>query len=92
MGKHTKKVGIVGRYGTRYGTAAKKILRIVERNQSSKYTCPFCGKDAVKRQAVGVWKCKGCTRQIAGAAYTLSSSASSSIRSFIRRYRDSLKN
>ncbi len=44
MAKRTKKVGIVGKYGTRYGSAIRKILKKFELQQHSRYVCPACGK------------------------------------------------
>jgi hypothetical protein len=44
MTKRTKKVGIVGKYGTRYGGALRKILKKFELQQHAKYVCPHCGK------------------------------------------------
>ncbi len=42
--KRTKKVGIVGKYGTRYGASLRKQIKKIEVSQHSKYFCPFCGK------------------------------------------------
>lgn len=42
--KRTKKVGIVGKYGTRYGASLRKDIKKMEVTQHSKYTCSFCGK------------------------------------------------
>lgn len=44
MTKRTKKVGIVGKYGTRYGGALRKIMKKFELQQHAKYVCPHCGK------------------------------------------------
>ncbi len=44
MAKRTKKVGIVGKYGTRYGGAIRKILKKFELQQHARYVCPPCGK------------------------------------------------
>ena len=44
MAKRTKKVGIVGKYGTRYGASLRKMVKKIEITQHSKYTCTFCGK------------------------------------------------
>jgi len=49
MAKRTKKVGIVGKYGTRYGAALRKIIKKFELQQHAKYVCPFCGKVRVRR-------------------------------------------
>lgn len=42
--KRTKKVGIVGKYGTRYGASLRKTAKKAEISQHAKYTCAFCGK------------------------------------------------
>ena len=42
--KRTKKVGVVGKYGTRYGASLRKMVKKMEITQHSKYTCVFCGK------------------------------------------------
>jgi large subunit ribosomal protein L37Ae len=42
--KRTKKVGIVGKYGTRYGASLRKQIKKMEVSQHSKYFCNFCGK------------------------------------------------
>ncbi len=47
MAKRTKKVGIVGKYGTRYGGAIRKIVKKFELQQHAKYVCPACGKVAI---------------------------------------------
>eukprot|EP00350_Pseudokeronopsis_sp_OXSARD2_P003568 CAMPEP_0170546548 /NCGR_PEP_ID=MMETSP0211-20121228/4908_1 /TAXON_ID=311385 /ORGANISM="Pseudokeronopsis sp., Strain OXSARD2" /LENGTH=69 /DNA_ID=CAMNT_0010851073 /DNA_START=24 /DNA_END=230 /DNA_ORIENTATION=+ len=69
MAKRTKKVGIVGRYGTRFGASNRKALKKFLITQSAKYQCSFCGKDSIKRTAVGIWRCKGCKKIIAGGAW-----------------------
>ncbi|RKP03590.1 hypothetical protein CXG81DRAFT_23848 [Caulochytrium protostelioides] len=88
MAKHTKKVGITGKYGTRYGASLRKQIKKMEITQHAKYTCAFCGKDAVKRQAVGIWKCKSCKKTTAGGAYTVGTTSGSTTRSTIRRLRE----
>lgn len=42
--KRTKKVGVVGKYGTRYGASLRKQIKKIEITQHAKYTCSFCGK------------------------------------------------
>ena len=69
MAKRTKKVGICGKYGTRYGATLRKVVKKFEVNQHSKYVSPFCGKNCVKRTAVGIWKCKRTGKKIAGGAF-----------------------
>ena len=48
MAKRTKKVGIVGKYGTRYGSAIRKIVKKFELQQHARYVCPPCGKVLIK--------------------------------------------
>ncbi|KAG6434498.1 hypothetical protein SASPL_106135 [Salvia splendens] len=88
MAKRTKKVGIVGKYGTRYGASLRKQIKKMEVSQHSKYFCEFCGKYAVKRQAVGIWGCKDCGKVKAGGAYTLNTASAVTVRSTIRRLRE----
>lgn len=45
--KRTKKVGITGKYGTRYGASLRKMVKKMEITQHSKYSCSFCGKVSV---------------------------------------------
>lgn len=69
MERRTVKVGICGKFGTRYGQKLRKQVKAIEILQRSKYTCPFCGKNSIRRAAVGIWKCRGCRRSIAGGAW-----------------------
>ncbi|CAG8577525.1 9592_t:CDS:10 [Paraglomus occultum] len=86
--KRTKKVGVVGKYGTRYGASLRKQIKKMEITQHQKYTCTFCGKDTVKRKAVGIWECKACRKVLAGGAWTVSTTAAATVRSTIRRLRE----
>ena len=70
MANRTKKVGIVGKYGCRYGSTLRKITKKYEISQHAKYTCSFCGKVAVKRTAVGIWRCNRCFKTVAGGAWS----------------------
>merc|ERR1711977_250711 len=88
MGKRTKKAGIVGKYGTRYGATIRKDLKRYEIAQHANYTCTFCGKDSLKRAVVGIWHCKSCKKTIAGGAYQPSTTAAVSAKSTIRRLRE----
>jgi large subunit ribosomal protein L37Ae len=44
----------------------------MEISQHARYTCTFCGKNAVKRKAVGIWECRSCRKTVAGGAWTVS--------------------
>ncbi|XP_054266474.1 60S ribosomal protein L37a isoform X1 [Macrosteles quadrilineatus] len=88
MAKRTKKVGITGKYGTRYGASLRKMVKKMEITQHSKYTCSFCGKEAMKRSCVGIWNCKRCKRTVAGGAWVYSTTAATSVRSAVKRLRE----
>jgi large subunit ribosomal protein L37Ae len=87
MGKRTKKVGITGKYGTRYGASLRKVLRKIEVSQHSKFTSPFSGKLSMKREVVGIWKCTHTGKKYAGGAYMLQSPAAVTVRTAINRLR-----
>mmetsp|Transcript_17006 Transcript_17006/g.39964 ORF Transcript_17006/g.39964 Transcript_17006/m.39964 type:complete len:96 (-) Transcript_17006:31-318(-) len=91
MGKRTKKVGICGKYGTRYGASLRKVIKKMEVTQHSKYHCVFCGKDNVKRHSTGIWKCKSCKKVLAGGAYTLNTAAAATVRTATARLRKSME-
>jgi len=48
---------------------------------------PFCGKNSVKRTAVGIWKCKHTNKKIAGGAYQLATTAAVTAKTTIQRLR-----
>lgn len=94
MAKRTKKVGICGKYGTRYGATLRKIVKRFEVSQHATYVSPFCGKNSVKREAVGIWKCKRTNKKIAGGAYQLATTAAVTAKATIlrlKRMRDEAK-
>ncbi|KAI5984319.1 60S ribosomal protein L37 [Pisolithus albus] len=86
--KRTRKVGVTGKYGTRYGASLRKQVKKMEVTQHARYTCTFCGKDSVKRQAVGIWRCRSCKKTIAGGAWTVATTAAATVRSTVRRLRE----
>eukprot|EP00211_Chloroparvula_japonica_P010008 CAMPEP_0119118472 /NCGR_PEP_ID=MMETSP1310-20130426/339_1 /TAXON_ID=464262 /ORGANISM="Genus nov. species nov., Strain RCC2339" /LENGTH=92 /DNA_ID=CAMNT_0007107839 /DNA_START=94 /DNA_END=372 /DNA_ORIENTATION=+ len=88
MAKRTKKMGITGKYGTRYGASLRKAMKKIEVSQHAKYTCHFCGKDSVKREAAGIWNCHRCRKVIAGGAYVLATAGGATTRTTIRRLRE----
>ncbi|KAK1754781.1 ribosomal protein L37ae [Echria macrotheca] len=87
MSKRTKKVGIAGRYGNRYGASLRKQMKRLDTTQHAKYLCTFCGKNTVKRVASGIWECRRCHKTIAGGAYVFGTPAAATSRATIRRLR-----
>ena len=70
MAKGTKKVGITGRYGPRYGVKVRKQIRDISRHRARAQRCPECQHDAVKRISSGIWYCNHCKLKFAAAAYS----------------------
>ncbi|MEX2701893.1 MAG: 50S ribosomal protein L37ae [Candidatus Baldrarchaeia archaeon] len=68
MGR-TKKVGITGRFGARYGSTIRKRVREIEEKMKRPHKCPKCGTKAVKRISVGIWQCRKCNYTFTGGAY-----------------------
>merc|ERR1712033_142812 len=87
MAKRTKKVGIVGKYGTRYGASLRKLIKKIEVSQHKKYTGPS-GKDDLKRVAAGIWKCKSLNMKIAGGAYVPETSGAASFKIKVKSLRE----
>jgi large subunit ribosomal protein L37Ae len=85
MERRTVKVGITGKYGTRYGAKLRKQAKAIEILQRTKYTCPFCGKNSIRRHAVGIWRCKACRRTCAGGAWEFATSAALTAKTTINR-------
>jgi len=64
---HTKKVGITGKFGARYGTSIRrKILEVEEKKTKN---CPYCNKSRLKRVAAGIWECMSCKNKFAGGTH-----------------------
>ena len=91
MGIRTKKVGITGKYATRYGQKLRKQVKAIEILQRVKSICPFCGKKSIKRQAAGIWKCRGCRRAIAGGAWEFVTTAATTAKTTINRLKKNLE-
>ena len=69
LGRKTKKVGPTQGFGPRYGsTVRKRYIRVVA-GLKKPHRCPQCGLVRVKRESVGVWKCKKCGYTFTGGAY-----------------------
>ena len=55
--------------GSRYGVKLRKKYDEVKRKQSTKYTCPKCGKKKLRRQGFAQWECRSCKAVFAGGAF-----------------------
>jgi len=71
----TEKIGLIKRFGARYGTKVKNRFGEVEKEQRKKHKCPYCSALKVKRVAIGIWFCKKCKAKFSGKAYSLSKSS-----------------
>jgi large subunit ribosomal protein L37Ae len=65
----TKKVGVTGRFGARYGRKAKRTVKSIEDNMKQNHICPKCDRPGVKRTAAGIWKCRKCGAVFTGGAF-----------------------
>jgi large subunit ribosomal protein L37Ae len=84
MVRRTKKVGISGRYGPRYGVKIRRRVSKLEIRQKQNHTCPECQYQAVKRISTGIWKCHHCGHKFAGGAYLPTTAVGESRRESIR--------
>ncbi len=69
MTRRTKKVGIAGKFGPRYGVKLRRRVSKLEQHQKQKHTCPECHYKAVKRVSTAIWCCRHCGYTFAGGAY-----------------------
>ncbi len=63
------KLGSASRYGARYSSPLKKIVRDIEKVQKHSQECPRCGRLSLRRRGYARWECKKCGTVIAGGAY-----------------------
>ncbi len=68
MGK-TKKMGPAGGFKARYGATVRKRYIEVMTEMKKPHRCPQCHAPTVKRQSVGLWKCRKCGFTFTGGAY-----------------------
>ncbi len=69
MGK-TKKVGITGKYGARYGSNVRKKARLILEKMKGDIKCPKCETNgSIHRVSTGIWHCKKCDATFTGGAY-----------------------
>ncbi|XP_008046772.1 putative 60S ribosomal protein L37a [Carlito syrichta] len=87
MTKRTKKVGIVGKYGTHYGASLQKMVKKIEISLHAKYTCSSCGKTKMKRRTAGIWLWRFCMNTVAGGGWNCNTT-SVTVKSTIRRLKE----
>ncbi|KAM4855352.1 large ribosomal subunit protein eL43-like [Urocitellus parryii] len=84
MAKVTKKVGILGKDGTRYGASLQKMVKKTEVRQQARYTHSFCDKTKMKRWAVGI----GHRKTVAGGAWPYGPTSAVTVKSAVRRTKE----
>lgn len=71
MASKTKKIKAAGKFGTGYGTRARRSFNKIEANQRKSQKSPFHPKGKAKRIAAGIWKCLKTGKVFAGPAYAI---------------------
>jgi len=69
VGGRTKKVGPTRGLGPRYGSTVRKRYMKIITEMRKPHKCPQCGFAKVRRESVGVWKCRKCQYTFTGGAY-----------------------
>ncbi len=69
MARRTRQVGVVGRYGPRYGVRIRRRVQEIDETRRSVHVCPKCQAPKVQRRSSGVWQCRHCGHVFAGGAY-----------------------
>ena len=68
--KRMKKIGSTRGFEARYGATVRKRYIAAIAGLKKAHDCPKCGSTSVRRQSVGVWKCRKCGATFTGGAYT----------------------
>jgi large subunit ribosomal protein L37Ae len=69
MARRTRKAGVVGRFGPRYGVRIRRRVQEIEEGLRKRHECPRCAATSVRRESTGVWACRRCGYVFAGGAY-----------------------
>ena len=69
MARRPRQVGVVGRFGPRYGVRNRRRVQEIDETRRAKHVCPKCQAPAVRRRSSGVWQCRHCGHVFAGGAY-----------------------
>lgn len=70
MAKRTKKAGVAGKFGVRYGVVTRKKINSVSKNLIRPQVCPECDSQSLHRNSSGIWECKKCGLVYAAGAYS----------------------
>ncbi len=70
MARKTKKVGIAGKYQSRYGVKVRNRLRDAESRAAAYHRCPECEAMKVRRVSTGIYVCRKCGHNFASGAYS----------------------
>ncbi len=70
----------------RYGARIRKLYDAAGKAKKSRYACPKCGKESVKRVSNALWQCRSCGAKIAGGAYTLTTGVGEVANRIIKEY------
>jgi len=62
------------KFDVRGGRRLRKSHNKIKSAKTSKYMCPTCSKESVKRVKIGIWECVSCGAQYAGGAYEFTTS------------------
>ncbi|MEA2054628.1 MAG: 50S ribosomal protein L37Ae [Candidatus Thermoplasmatota archaeon] len=84
MAKRTKKTGVTGKFGARYGVKAKNKHRKIEEKQRKYHKCPNCGHFKLKRESTAIWVCGKCGAKFAGGAYIPQTDAGTEVKKIIK--------
>lgn len=69
MVRGTKKVGIAGKFGARYGVKVRKNIANIENMKRGRHVCPRCKYRAVRRSDTAIWQCHHCQHRYTSGAY-----------------------
>ncbi|KAB0381648.1 hypothetical protein FD755_003565 [Muntiacus reevesi] len=76
MAKRTKKVGIVGKYGTHYGASLRKMVKKTEISQARQVYLLL------------LWQNQDEEKSLAGGAWTYNTTSAVTVKSAIRRLKE----
>ena len=84
MVKKTK-LGSASRFGARYSTPLKQVVRDIEKTQKTKQICPQCGRNSLRRKGYSKWACSKCKTEIAGGAYEPKTAVGDLVEKIVKR-------